>query len=109
MHSPTGRRAAFNPALAAPYTGVSLPAARIALAGADYGQLEQHILDRLATFDSPAGPFAGSFALDEASDGWVIVTASGNARQRRQQVRAWKRAGHTVTQTNARTGDTITR
>jgi hypothetical protein len=56
--------------------------------------------------DSPAGWRCGTFTV---SDGSCLRFVSGNARQRRRQIRAWKREGLTVTQFNVATGERITR
>jgi hypothetical protein len=123
MTSPTGRRTSFNPAFAAPYES------RAPIVDADYSDLERRIERQGQTFsmpvivearaihvqrcyDSPAGDFAGRFWLILAihdEDQYSPATASGNARQRRAQIRAWKRQGFTVTQTDARTGAIIIR
>ena len=57
--------------------------------------------------DSPAGIYAGQFSVIDG--GTWRYGVSGNARQRRRVIRAWKRLGYTVQQTNAATGDIITR
>jgi hypothetical protein len=113
----TTRRAGLDPAFAAPYGQH--------LVDADFSELERRLERQgqtqpvtnyssraalgLTQYDSPAGPYAGVFHLYFDRDEARFDAASGNARQRRRQVRAWKRQGFTVTQTNAATGATITR
>lgn len=101
MTSPTGRRTGLNPAIAAPYTG-RVSSAAAPLIGMDFAQLE----DRLMVFDYTPGlptlqctvwPRTGTYRLATANGLYTLRTASGNARQRRRQVREWRRQGFTVT------------
>jgi hypothetical protein len=116
------RYTGFDPMLAAPYFAPS-DAALAATIDADFADLERRIeafciaplptgwtLAPVLHRDSPAGQLEGVFWITVHTDSPSSeVTASGNARQRRRQIRAWKRQGFTITQTHALTGATITR
>jgi hypothetical protein len=90
--------------------------------GMDFGDLEQRFIAMYGNppcepfhrpkiiqhYDSPAGPGCGQVLL--LRDGRQnLEAASGNARQRRRQIREWKRQGFTVKQYNCNTHTHITR
>jgi hypothetical protein len=83
-YSMTGHTTSFNPALAAPYKPNRLGQAVVDM---DFAALEQRI----------TGHLAGKYMLNGGGVPYWIRTASGNARQRRRQVRLWRRQGFTVT------------
>jgi hypothetical protein len=60
----------------------------------DFAALEARIVALYAT--NANKPPGGVYLVGLAAGG-VIRTASGNARQRRRQVRIWRRQGFTVT------------
>jgi hypothetical protein len=107
--TPTGRRTGLHPALAVAY-GQPAPKWQLHFIGTDFGDPEERVLAVLGRHpDSPAGWGCGQVDLDINNTGFLHRTASGNARQRRRQIRIWKRQGFTVTQFNVHTRERITR
>lgn len=79
------------------------------IASMNFAEAEAAYSRLVSRYDSPAAFLAGIFWLRDPGPLAVPASASGNARQRRAQVRAWKRQGFSVTQTHAFTGAIIAR
>ena len=95
MTSPTGRRTGLNPAIAAPYGAAPLVGMDFATLERQFNALYAAMVERGLHISDTLHP--GTYRLAGTNGLYTLRTASGNARQRRRQVREWRRQGFTVT------------